>query len=95
MKNIALLYILLFLLTPFITVAQLDCDEGPDPPCHGGCDPPNGPDSTKVPILHSFDPNDIIGATGYGDAQWVSVKDQLGYTIRFENSPDFATGQRR
>ena len=88
--NHKLLITLFFSLLSFLVVAQ-DCDEGDDPPCQGGCDPPNSPDSTKVPILHSFDPNDIIGATGYGEDQWVSVKDQLGYTIRFENSPDFAT----
>lgn len=42
------------------------------------------------PVVRSCDPNDILGPEGYGDDRFVSVHDQLGYTIRFENDPEFA-----
>ena len=44
-----------------------------------------------IPILCSRDPNDIIGPEGYSESSWVSVNDNLPYTIRFENDPEFAT----
>lgn len=44
-----------------------------------------------VPILCSRDPNDITGPDGYSDARWVSINDNLPYTIRFENDPNFAS----
>ncbi|MEA3445908.1 MAG: T9SS type A sorting domain-containing protein, partial [Bacteroidota bacterium] len=44
-----------------------------------------------IPIVCSRDPNDIAGPIGYEPGQWVSINDQLPYTIRFENDPDFAT----
>lgn len=44
-----------------------------------------------IPIVCSRDPNDMIGPAGYGDAKWVSVRDELPYIIRFENDPEFAT----
>lgn len=37
------------------------------------------------------DPNDIAGNEGYGTERWVSVNDELDYTVRFENDPIFAT----
>jgi hypothetical protein len=76
-----------------IAHAQLDCDDDDDDECMvpGGCDP-SPPDSIDIPRLHAVDPNDIIGPVGYDTAQWMSVKDLFGYTIRFENDPDFATG---
>ncbi|MEL6630229.1 MAG: cohesin domain-containing protein [Bacteroidota bacterium] len=43
------------------------------------------------PVLHAFDPNDITGPPGFGDARYVSVDERMQYTIRFENDPDFAT----
>ena len=39
----------------------------------------------------SFDPNDILGPPGYGDEKWVSKNEELNYTVRFENDPEFAT----
>lgn len=65
----------------------------------GGEESPESPQDTCIcdvncvciPVLHAFDPNDITGPLGYGDEQWVSVNDRMGYTIRFENDPDFAT----
>jgi len=47
---------------------------------------------TYVPIICSYDPNDIIGPPSYSDAKWVSVKATLPYKIRYENDPKFATG---
>jgi Zn-dependent metalloprotease len=47
---------------------------------------------TYVPIICSYDPNDIIGPPSYSDQKWVSVKATLPYKIRYENDPKFATG---
>ena len=66
-------------------------------PCHGGnqegdyplSDFPNDP--FNIPIVRAIDPNDILGPAGFGLERWVSINDTLGYTIRFENDPDFAT----
>lgn len=44
-----------------------------------------------IPIIRSFDPNEIIAPTGFGQQRWVAQKDELPYTILFENDPDFAT----
>lgn len=86
-----------FLLLPGIGNAQFD-------PCGGGDDrggfgcpllsffglKPEG-DSINIDRLHAVDPNEISGPLGYDTARWVSIKDNLGYTIFFENDPDFAT----
>ncbi|MBK9336174.1 MAG: hypothetical protein IPM98_06160 [Lewinellaceae bacterium] len=57
----------------------------------GGDDP--GSDGTRfdIPRLHAVDPNEITGPIGYEAPRWVARKDRLGYTILFENDPDFAT----
>jgi hypothetical protein len=34
------------------------------------------------------DPNDIIGPAGYGDERWITAKEVMPYTIRFENAQD-------
>lgn len=47
---------------------------------------------TYVPIICSYDPNEIVGPPSYGDQNWVSSKAILPYKIRFENDPKFATG---
>lgn len=39
----------------------------------------------------SYDPNEIIGPTGYDSVRWVSINDVLNYTVLFENDPEFAT----
>ena len=44
-----------------------------------------------IPVLHAFDPNDIAGPVGYEEPRWVAVQSNMGYTVRFENDPDFAT----
>ena len=48
--------------------------------------------SAFTSAVFSYDPNEIIGPTGYDDSlRWVSINDVLNYTIFFENDPDFAT----
>jgi Zn-dependent metalloprotease len=44
-----------------------------------------------IPILCSYDPNDIVGPPSYGDEKFVSKFATLPYKVRFENDPDFAT----
>ncbi|MCB9298298.1 MAG: RHS repeat protein [Lewinellaceae bacterium] len=44
-----------------------------------------------IPILRSFDPNEILAPEGCGPEKWVSAEAELPYTILFENDPDFAT----
>lgn len=44
-----------------------------------------------LPVISSCDPNEIHGPRGEGDEHWVSDKEELAYTIFFENDPDFAT----
>ncbi len=90
-KN-ALTIFLVFLLGFNNLIAQSACDEDDDTEClkPGGCDP-SPQDSFQIPRLHAVDPNDITGPLGYDTAQWMSVNDQFGYQIRFENDPEFAT----
>ena len=42
-------------------------------------------------VIKSCDPNDIIGPVGYGELQFVSINDEMHYTIRFENDSAFAS----
>ncbi len=44
-----------------------------------------------IPILCSYDPNDIIGPPSYGDKKFVSKFATQTYKVRFENDPKFAT----
>ncbi len=69
---------------------------GPRPNCPqngptgGTLKPPPGPlgpiIAAIMEILHSLDPNEIIGPDGEPNKRWVSVKDRLPYTILYENS---------
>lgn len=89
------IFTFLLALLPVLAGAQIiDCDDPDDDPCTkpGGCDPDTDKDSLAIDRLHAVDPNDIIGPLGYDSIQWMSVNDEFGYTIRFENDPDFATG---
>lgn len=48
----------------------------------------------EIPVVAPVDPNEIIGPEGYIDAdsvRWVSTDATLGYTVYFENDPEFAT----
>jgi RHS repeat-associated protein len=51
-----------------------------------GCGP--GGDTS---VITSFDPNDILGPSGYGDDNHIVPDRIFGYTIRFENDPDETT----
>lgn len=89
----------IFLLLSFSSIAQ-----NPSSGCGGGGDDENclgcGGGLRKfleglgiyIPTLHATDPNEIQGPLGIAAKQWMSVKDRLGYTVRFENDPDFANG---
>lgn len=46
---------------------------------------PSDPQSGRIQILGSYDPNEIIGPVGQPDRRWVSVNDRLPYRINFEN----------
>jgi len=50
------------------------------------------PATAPVPVYDSRDPNDILGPLGQGEAHWIPAANPLGYTIRFENDPQIATG---
>ncbi len=52
---------------------------------------PKDPRIICIPIIRSFDPNEIIGPEGVGRDKWVKQTATLPYTILFENDPDFAT----
>ena len=39
-------------------------------------------------VARAIDPNDIVGPNGFGDAGWVTLDNELPYTVRFENDPD-------
>jgi ribosomal protein S28E/S33 len=43
------------------------------------------------PVGVPFDPNEIIGPTGFGDKNWITKNITLPYTIRFENDSTQAT----
>ena len=43
-----------------------------------------------IDIVHSFDPNEKEGPSGYGSDNYLSYQDKLTYTIYFENDPDSA-----
>ncbi len=45
----------------------------------------------SIPVIRSCDPNEIVGPPGYEQEHWVSVHDNLDYTIFYENDPEFAT----
>lgn len=94
-KSISILLLIIIASSQMVT-AQPDCDDGNDDGGHG-CPPgapmpkPPYPCTACFPVVHAFDPNDIVGPTGYAQPQWMAAKDAFGYTIRFENDPDFAT----
>ena len=70
-------------------------DEGDSSPPPGGGDgdddPPTPPCDVCIPIIESYDPNEIVGPEGVGQQKWVKQESTLPYTILFENDPDFAT----
>jgi RHS repeat-associated protein/uncharacterized repeat protein (TIGR01451 family) len=55
--------------------------------------PPDDGDSSDV--VHSFDPNDKLGPSGYGDSRFVQLGDILAYEVRFENKSDATAPARQ
>ncbi|MBO9703534.1 MAG: hypothetical protein J7604_25220 [Sporocytophaga sp.] len=66
--------------TTELKIKTEDCDDDDD-----------DDDDIDIPVVFPRDPNDILGPEGFGPRRWISVKDILPYTIRFENDPEFAT----
>ncbi len=95
MNILKIICVVLFSFMGTIGFAQ-DCDEDDCPapmgcPCQGAeCKPP--PPPIKIPVIHGYDPNIIIGPDGYDTIRWISATETLPYKILFENDPDFATG---
>lgn len=56
-----------------------------------GCEDRKGVTIEEIEVTCAVDPNEIHGPEGYGDKQWISVNDQLPYTVLFENDPELAT----
>jgi len=84
-----LILLLLFVTISMQTIHAQGCDEGGD---DDDKKPPKSPFlDRRIPAPGSYDPNDITGPLGYDTARWVSVKDFMSYTIRYENDPKFAT----
>ena len=88
MKRILLFLSMLLCLTA--GYAQVNCNQGDQDPQDSN-DPTRHPgDKGTITLQQSSDPNDLIGPEGYDSVRWVSINDVLNYTIRFENSPEFA-----
>ncbi len=91
MKYVYIAFFLTFsgmVIFPNVLQAQeLNCDDDDD---DDGNDDDDG-DDIDIPVVHAFDPNDITGPIGYDSLRWVSHQDVMGYTVRFENDPNFAT----
>jgi len=91
-------FLVVFVITSTCCVAQDPCGEGDERGDFGcplmiflGTKPPLPGSPINIPRLHAVDPNEISGPVGYEASRWVARKDRLGYTILFENDPDFAT----
>lgn len=66
-----------------------DTCKPPPPPKKPPPPPPGQPGGGGgAPIRPPMDPNDILGPAGFGDEQFVSADQALGYQIRFENVPE-------
>ena len=94
MKISIIIWVFCFKISP--SFAQDPCGGGDENGGFGcplleffGIKPPGTP--INIPRVHAVDPNEISGPVGYGPERWVAKKDRLGYTIFFENDPDFAT----
>jgi|GEM_PF-1014649 len=79
-----------------IQVDERDCTECADDNLEfisfTGVDPCKG---FIVNVLQPIDPNEIIGPEGYGDPNWISINDEVPYTVLFENDPEFAMADAR
>lgn len=68
-----------------------NCFGGDKEPCPLPNPTPTPGDNAGMAALISVDPNELEGPTGVDSVRWVSVNDELNYTIYFENDPEFAT----
>lgn len=79
-----------------IQVDERDCSECADDSLEfisfTGIDPCK---EFTVNVLQPIDPNEIIGPEGYGDPNWISINDEVPYTVLFENDPEFAMADAR
>ena len=88
-KSIRFACLLLLAMLCSMSLNAQGCDKGGD---DDDKDPPKSPHIDKrIPAPGAYDPNDITGPLGYDTARWVSIKDYMSYTIRYENDPKFAT----
>jgi subtilase family serine protease len=59
------------------------CDPNRPPP------PPRPPAPPyRPPVVVPRDPNDILGPDGFGPERWITARETIPYTIRFENAAD-------
>lgn len=63
------------------TVRYISCPKNIPPPRN----PPKIPWRKRIPILRSFDPNEIVGPEGTGAPRYVYTNESLQYTVHFEN----------
>ena len=99
MKKSLLLIILSLVCVLIFADNRIKCNQGDKsgPQGSGGIEQTDPNDRTKgdgldIPVYQPKDPNEIIGPQGYDDSlHWVSTSAPLGYTIYFENDPEFAT----
>jgi RHS repeat-associated protein len=47
----------------------------------------NLPGGSSIPVKKSTDPNDLLGPSGYGPAEFITNSQSLNYTIQFQNEP--------
>ena len=90
MKKILLILSIFFCFT-VLADDKIDCNQGDQnrPEQNAPIKDPVAGAASKGQV--SYDPNEIIGPSGYDSVRWVSINDVLHYTIFFENDPDFAT----
>ncbi len=48
-------------------------------------------ESQAISYVCSYDPNEIIGPHGFDTVRWMSIDDEFGFTVNFENDEVFAT----
>ena len=59
--------------------------------CGKGCGGGNGGGEFNLNPQVSFDPNEILGPSGFGEENYIAKRNSLNYTLYFENDPEFAT----
>lgn len=89
-KKIFILFILCYLITAnCYSQSSANCDGGGGGQGPGGGDGGGGGGFTEG--VGSADPNLILSPVGFDTVRWVSINDNMGFAIYFENDPQFAT----